>query len=68
MKVATGNTKRRGKTERLRCPECMTAYMQHAYILVHDQKKRTWKGIGKYCNVCGHFLPERVKKDKTTIG
>ena len=58
MKVATGNTKRKGKTERTQCPQCHAVYMQGAYILIQEDKKKNWKTIGVSCAVCGHYIPK----------
>ncbi len=68
MKIATGNSKRKGKKKRTPCPVCKAAYLQGAYVLIHDQKKRTWKEIGKYCNVCGHFSQLKERKDENDVG
>lgn len=58
MKVATGNMKRKGTTERTQCPQCHAVYMQGAYILSQENKKTKWKKIGLSCAACGHFIPE----------
>lgn len=58
MKVATGNQKRKGKTERTQCPACHAVYMQGAYILSQENKKKHWKKIGICCASCGHYIAE----------
>ena len=59
MKVATGSQKRTGKKLRTACPACRGAYMQNASVLIHDEKKRSWKTVGKYCSACKNFIQNK---------